>query len=128
MIDGNYVIASRERKPWRIQIDLWLAYLFFYNPVRLLISIVRPKSCLYLMDCVPQVVGMWGLIQNVRRTFGWMLRLVFKRIRRTTRPPASPVPVRRPDGSPLPHRLSPARGPARAAARPPAEPSPAGRT
>jgi len=106
MIDGNYVVASRKKKPWRIQVNLWVAYLFFYNPLRLLVSIVRPKCCLYLMDCVPQVIGMWGLIQNVRRTFGWMLRLAFGKIKRTTRPPTSPVPVRDPKGDPVPYRLS----------------------
>ena len=43
MLDGNYVVASRHSKPWRKQFNLLAAYLYFYNPLRFLLALVRPK-------------------------------------------------------------------------------------
>jgi len=46
--DGNYVVASRVRKPWRKQFNLLVAYLYFYNAVRFLAALILPKSNLPL--------------------------------------------------------------------------------
>jgi radical SAM superfamily enzyme YgiQ (UPF0313 family) len=93
MTDANYVIASGEAKPWKKQLNLMLAYAFFYNPLRFMKALVLPKSRLYLADALAQLHGMWGLTQTVRRTVPWLLRLMGGRIERLTEPPASPVPV-----------------------------------
>lgn len=93
MTDANYVIASGEAKPWKKQLNLMLAYAFFYNPLRFLKALVFPKSRLYLADALAQMHGMWGLTQTVRRTVPWLLRLIGGRIARFSEPPASPVPV-----------------------------------
>jgi radical SAM superfamily enzyme YgiQ (UPF0313 family) len=95
MLDGNYVTASRHRQPWRKQLNILAAYLYFYNPVRFLVSLFFPKARLYLVDCGAQVLGMWGLGHTLRRTAGWACRLIAGRIKRYTRPPSSPVPLRR---------------------------------
>ena len=42
--DGNYVIASRHRRPWAKQLNLMAAYVYFYNPLRLLMALVRSKT------------------------------------------------------------------------------------
>lgn len=96
MLDGNYVVASRYPHPWRKQLNILAAYLYFYNPVRFLISLFFPKSRLYLVDCGAQALGMWGLWHTLRRTAGWACRLLAGRIKRNTQPPASPVALRRP--------------------------------
>ncbi len=93
MADGNYIIASRAARPWLKQAGMLLAYLYFYNPLRFLLAIVRPKSRLYLADAGMQGLGMWGLTRNVRRTFGWLVRLWRGNIRRTTSAPGSPIPI-----------------------------------
>ena len=98
MFDGNYVIQSACDKPWRKQFNLMAAYLYFYNPLRLLQAIVRPKSKVFLADPVLQILGMCGFLQTLRRTLGWALRLVFGRIERATRAPASPIAMRNPRG------------------------------
>ena len=49
------------------------------------------------------MVGMLGLTQTIRRTFGWALRLMFGRIERLARPPASPSPCARVDDTPACH-------------------------
>jgi hypothetical protein len=113
MIDGNYVIASTHKQPWRKQLNIIAAYLYFFNPLRFLVALVRPKSTNYLADAAVQVVGMWGLTKTVRRTIGWAFRLMRGNIERHTAAPASRVPVHSPDGGPASHALPPA--PSRAA-------------
>ena len=98
MLDGNYVVASKHRKPWRKQLNIMAAYLFFYNSLRFLTALVRPKSKIYFADAVWQVVGMWGLTHTIRRALGWTLRLTRGRIKHRTTVPASPTPVRRASG------------------------------
>lgn len=108
MLDANYVVASEHAQPWRKQINILLAYLYFYNPLRFVVALVRPNSRLYLADAGMQWLGMLGLSQNIRRTFGWAVRLMRGRIVRKTGVPRSAIPIRRvlpevsahPDGSP----------------------------
>lgn len=103
MIDGNYVIASNNDKPWRNQLYIIAAYMYFYNPFRFLYALVRPTSRLYLADVAMQVVGMFGLLFNIRRTIGWAFRLRFGKIIRQTTPPTSPIPMRGVGGLPASH-------------------------
>lgn len=105
MLGGNYVVASHHPKPWRKQVNILLAYAYFYNPLRFLISIVRPNTKLYLADATWQLLGMWGLAQTVRKTFGWVVRLRFGRIRRRAAPPMNAIPMRAADGSRASHAL-----------------------
>jgi hypothetical protein len=118
-----------------MQLNLLVAYLYFYNPLRMLISLVRPKGTvamapadytspgapaakpprwksrlrhllrLRFVDALMQMLGMWGLSHTVARTFGWALRLMRGKIRRTTAVPCSKVPFRAPDGSAACHAL-----------------------
>ena len=98
MLDANYVVASRHPRPWRKQLNIMAAYLYFYNPVRLLVALVWPKSRLYLADAFMQVVGMWGVTQTIRRTLGWAIRLMKGSIIRRTIVPGSRIPVFAADG------------------------------
>jgi radical SAM superfamily enzyme YgiQ (UPF0313 family) len=94
MHDGNYVIASSHARPWRKQFNLLLAYLYFYNPVWLAANLLRRKTRVGMKPAYMQMVGMIGLTQSARRTFGWAVRLMFARIERLRVPPQSLVPVR----------------------------------
>ncbi len=108
MLGGNFVVASHHPQPWRKQLNLLAAYLYFYNPLRFLLALVRPKSRLYLADAVLQVMGMRGVLLTARRTLGWTLRLMWGPIRRKSAPPASPIPMRAVGGGPAAHALPPA--------------------
>ena len=106
MLGGNYVIASHHPKPWRKQLNLMLAYAYFYNPLRVLAALLRPNpGRVRLKLAALQVLGMWGLSQTLRRTFGWALRLMTGRIKREGRPPASRMPMRSPKGEPADHAI-----------------------
>jgi len=74
-------------------------------PLQFLCALIRPKSRLYLADACWQLLGMWGLIQTIRRTFGWALHLMRGNIKRKTRVPTSQIPMRSPDGSAASHAL-----------------------
>jgi hypothetical protein len=45
-----HVIASRHKRPWIKQCNLLAAYLFFFNPLRFLVALVRPMSKIPLAD------------------------------------------------------------------------------
>jgi hypothetical protein len=105
MIDGNYVVASKHAQPWKKQLNILAAYLYFYNPLRFLKSLVRPKSQLFLADAGMQLIGMWGLSKTIRRTLPWAFRLFRGGIKRRTRVPAGVIPMRSPDGTPAPHAI-----------------------
>jgi len=105
MIDGNYVVASEHPQPWRKQLNIILIYLYFFNPLRFLYALVRPKSRLYLVDPIIQLIGMRGLAQTVRRTFGWTLRLIRGGIKRHNQAPVSRIPMRSAHGGTADHAL-----------------------
>ncbi len=108
MVDGNYVVASRADKPWRKQLSLMIAYLYFYNPLRFAWALVRPKSSKwYLADALMQLTEMWGLAHTIRRTIPWAYRLWTGKIRRHTTPPASKLPIKSSNGGPASHLPSP---------------------
>lgn len=48
--DGNYVVASRHPRPWVKQLNLLLAYTYFFNPLRAIATLVRSKSDIPFAD------------------------------------------------------------------------------
>jgi hypothetical protein len=98
MFDGNYVVASSHARPWRKQFNLLLGYLYFYNPIWFVAAFFQRKSKVGFKPAGMQVVGMLGLIQSIRRTFGWGVGLMFRKVERAGRPPESPVPMASPTG------------------------------
>ncbi|MCK6456489.1 MAG: radical SAM protein [Phycisphaerae bacterium] len=105
MLDGNYVVASSHPQPWRKQFNIMAAYLYFYNPLRCLAALMRPRSALFLGDAIMNAIGMAGLLHTIRRTFGWAVRLMFGRIERRFAPPRSRIPMRGIGGEPADHEL-----------------------
>jgi radical SAM superfamily enzyme YgiQ (UPF0313 family) len=95
MFDGNYVIASNHRRPWRKQLNLLMGYLYFYNPLWFLSALVRHRTKVGYKPAGMQMIGMLGLAHSIRRTSGWALRLMFGKIERCVRPPVSSIPMRR---------------------------------
>jgi hypothetical protein len=112
MYDGNYVVASSHRRPWRKQLNLLAGYLYFYNPVWLAVLLLRKRSKVTQKAAGMQIVGMLGLIQSVRRTAGWALRLMLGRIERLAAPPRSAVPMRGVAGAATCHDTHPVAPPA----------------
>jgi hypothetical protein len=58
------------------------------------VNLWRRKTKVGMKPAYMQLVGMIGVSQSIRRTFGWAIRLMFTRIRRHTLPPQTTVPMR----------------------------------
>jgi radical SAM superfamily enzyme YgiQ (UPF0313 family) len=50
LTSGMHVIASRHPRPWIKQLNLLAAYVYFFNPLRLLWALVFPKTKIHLVD------------------------------------------------------------------------------
>jgi len=107
MCDGNYVVASKHKHPWRKQLTMLAGYLYFYNPVWLAVALARRKTPVAMKPAHLQIFGMMGLMMTIVRTSGWAVRLMFGKIERLSQPPASQIPVRGVDGAPT-HAAGPA--------------------
>jgi hypothetical protein len=94
MHDGNYVIASSHARPWRKQLNLLAGYLYFYNPVWLMVALWRRKTRVGMKPAYMQLAGMVGVSQSIRRTFGWAVRLMVGKIERRSLPPQSALEMR----------------------------------
>jgi hypothetical protein len=103
MYDGNYVVASKHKHPWQKQLTMLAGYLYFYNPVWLVVALVRGRSKVSTKPAGMQVVGMMGLALTIARTSGWALRLMFGKIQRLAHPPFSRIPMRSVDGAAASH-------------------------
>ncbi|MDD4892180.1 MAG: radical SAM protein [Phycisphaerae bacterium] len=103
MYDGNHVIASGLSEPWRKQLNIQIAYLFFYNPLRFFAGFFKLGSKLKKKPVGMQALGMVGLVHTIRRTIGWAGRLIFGRIKRAKDVPAGPFPMRSPTGGVAAH-------------------------
>jgi hypothetical protein len=106
MCDGNYVVASSHKRPWQKQLTMLAGYLYFYNPVWLIVALIRNKTPVSKKPAYVQIIGMMGLVMTIARTSGWVVRLMFGRIERLSRPPASQIPMRSIDGAPASHDTS----------------------
>ena len=106
MCDGNYVVASNHKRPWQKQLTMLAGYLYFYNPVWLVVALIRSKTPVAKKPAYLQIFGMMGLVMTIVRTSGWAVRLMFGRIERHSRPPASRIPMRGVDGAPASHDTS----------------------
>src|SRR5262249_12999007 len=107
LIDGNHVVASRSPRPYEKQLNVLLAYLFFYNPLRFAKALVFPKNRRgHVADAGLQLLGMAGWWSNVVRTTPWLLHLLRGRIERFEAPPTSPIPFRAVAGGRAPHGLA----------------------
>jgi radical SAM superfamily enzyme YgiQ (UPF0313 family) len=106
MCDGNYVVASSHKRPWQKQLTMLAGYLYFYNPVWLVVALIRRKTPVGRKPAYLQIFGMLGLTMTIARTSGWAVRLMLGRIERHSRPPGSRIPMHGADDAPASHDTS----------------------
>src|SRR5262249_10196657 len=73
--DGNHCIATDDPRPWRKQLNLYLAYASFYNPLNFVKAILRWKDPLWTYRVMYQAYGMAGLVKSVLTGWGWLKSL-----------------------------------------------------
>ncbi len=82
--DGNHAIATEDPQPWRKQLNVWMAYASFYNPVNFLRAILKWKDPLWDARVLWQVYGMVGLVRSIGKGWGWFRGLMDGPIKKMT--------------------------------------------
>jgi radical SAM superfamily enzyme YgiQ (UPF0313 family) len=73
--DGNHCIATVDARPWRKQLNLFLAYASFYNPFSFVKAIASWKDPVWTMRVLYQVYGMAGVVKSFINGWGWLRSL-----------------------------------------------------
>src|SRR5262249_49013074 len=102
--DGNHLIATEDPHPWREQLNIYMAYATFYNPINFMRSILNWKDPLWTYRVMSQAYGMAGLVKSFAKGWGWLTSLYkgpITRMKEVPRrrllmvpPPVSPERVR----------------------------------
>jgi radical SAM superfamily enzyme YgiQ (UPF0313 family) len=73
--DGNHLIATEDPRPWRKQMNIYLAYANFYNPLNFVRAVAAWKDPLWNYRVMYQAYGMVGLVRSVAQGWGWLTSL-----------------------------------------------------
>src|SRR5262249_15610649 len=70
--DGNHCIATGDPRPWRKQLNLYLAYLSFYNPINFVRALLGwRRDSVWQVRALWQALGMMGLVRSLWQGAGW---------------------------------------------------------
>jgi radical SAM superfamily enzyme YgiQ (UPF0313 family) len=73
--DGNHCIATEDPNPWRKQLNIYLAYASFYNPLNFARAVVNWNDPLWTYRMVYQAYGMAGLAKSFAKGWNWLWNL-----------------------------------------------------
>jgi radical SAM superfamily enzyme YgiQ (UPF0313 family) len=73
--DGNHLIATEDMRPWRKQLNIYLAYASFYNPLNFVRAIANWKDPLWDYRVMYQAYGMAGLFKSFSTGWDWLKSL-----------------------------------------------------
>jgi radical SAM superfamily enzyme YgiQ (UPF0313 family) len=73
--DGNHCVATGDPNPWRKQLNLYLGYATFYNPLNFVRAVANWKDPLWTYRVLYQVYGMTGLVRSVAKGWSWLASL-----------------------------------------------------
>ncbi|MGE3804227.1 MAG: radical SAM protein [Gemmataceae bacterium] len=73
--DGNHCIATDDPSPWRKQLNIYMGYATFYNPLNFVRSIASWKDPVWSYRVMYQAYGMVGLVKSFSKGFGWLKSL-----------------------------------------------------
>lgn len=98
--DGNHCIASEDPQPWRKQMNIYLGYASFYNPLNLVRSIVNWKDPVWTYRVMYQAYGMVGLVKSLKQGWGWIWDLYRGPVKKMKDVPRRRLPMVPPPVSP----------------------------
>jgi radical SAM superfamily enzyme YgiQ (UPF0313 family) len=73
--DGNHCIATADPNPWRKQLNIYLAYGSFYNPVNFVRAVANWKDPTWYSRVLYQGYGMVGMVRSLVQASGWFWNL-----------------------------------------------------
>lgn len=92
--DGNHVIATRHRRAWVRQLQLWMAYGGFYNPVnfvRTLFKDLRNKHNRRRLKW--QLIGGSMVLPSLFKSLPWLFSLMTRRVEKHPQAPPRCLPM-----------------------------------
>jgi hypothetical protein len=85
--DGNHCIATEDPNPWRKQLNMYLGYASFYNPLNFVRAVADWKDPLWTYRVIYQAYGMAGIVKSLSRTCSWLRNLYRGPIQKLTEVP-----------------------------------------
>jgi radical SAM superfamily enzyme YgiQ (UPF0313 family) len=85
--DGNHCIATEDPHPWRKQMNMYLAYASFYNPLNFTRAIFNWKDPLWDARVVYQAYAMAGMVRSLVQGWRWIWGLYRGPVKRMTAVP-----------------------------------------
>jgi hypothetical protein len=82
--DGNHCIATNDPSPWRKQLNIYLGYAGFYNPLNFVRAVANWRDPLWDWRIGYQVCGMAGLVKSVAQGCRWIWDLYRGPIKKMT--------------------------------------------
>jgi radical SAM superfamily enzyme YgiQ (UPF0313 family) len=73
--DGNHCIATDDPHPWRKQLNMYLAYATFYNPLNWLRAVAGWNDPMWGTRVAYQTLGMVGMVQSLAQGWKWFWNL-----------------------------------------------------
>jgi radical SAM superfamily enzyme YgiQ (UPF0313 family) len=73
--DGNHCIATHDPNPWRKQVNLYLAYASFYNPLNFVRTIWNWRDPSFKVRLAWQICGMVGVVRSLKQGWKWLWNL-----------------------------------------------------
>jgi radical SAM superfamily enzyme YgiQ (UPF0313 family) len=98
--DGNHCVATDDPHPWRKQLNIYLGYAAFYNPVNLVRALASWKDPLWSYRVMYQTYGMVGLVKSVIKGWGWLWSLYRGPVKKMTSLPRQRLAMVPPPVSP----------------------------
>jgi radical SAM superfamily enzyme YgiQ (UPF0313 family) len=98
--DGNHCIATEDPHPWRKQMNIYLSYASFYNPLNFVRAIANWKDPLWSYRVMYQAYGMVGLVKSFKQGFNWLWNLYKGPVTKMTELPRPKLPMVPPPVSP----------------------------
>jgi radical SAM superfamily enzyme YgiQ (UPF0313 family) len=100
--DGNHCIATDDPRPWHKQLNIYLAYARFYNPLSLLRALADWKDPVWGFRVMYQGYGMIGVLRSFKQGWRWLWNLYKGPIRKLDDVPTRKLPMRFPTVSSTP--------------------------
>ncbi len=95
--DGNHCIATDDPHPWRKQLNLYLGYARFYNPLNFARAVADWKDPLWSYRVMYQAYGMTALVRSLAKGWGWLSSLYHGPIYKMTELPRRRLPMAPPE-------------------------------
>lgn len=73
--DCNHCVATADPHPWRKQLNMYLGYASFYNPLNFVRAVANWNDPIWHYRVIYQAYGMIGIVKSMMKGWGWLWSL-----------------------------------------------------